>query len=220
MDGESTLKTLTQMVVVVPATPAGETHVTFVDVTYCDEIGPIEPNEHTAELSMIGTFVPVIVIRVPPISPLVCGETVDADGTPCRESGYAPSPPSIDNCVDTLVVEIDSQRTTPEEIIWGTTAFSASNRQWNCSPSSPMKCCVDNVRISSGSVDAPEGFTFSNNGVFLIKYETLNVCPRVIVLTVVKPTETGSIVQLYSAAHEVLSGRTCPPHDALANQLP
>ena len=173
-DGESTLKTLTQIVAFVLVTPAGETHVTFVDVTYCDEIGPIEPNEHTAELSMIGIFVPVIVIRVPPIPPLVCGETVDADGTPCRESGYAPSPPSIVNCVDTLVVAIDSQRTRPEEIIWGTTDFSASNKQWNWS-SSPMKCCVDNVMISSGSVVAPEGFTFSNKGVFLIKYETLNV---------------------------------------------
>jgi hypothetical protein len=76
------------------------------------------------------------------------------------------------------------------------------------------------VKSSPGIVDAPGGETLSNNGVSLIKYEILIVCPREMTLTEVYPTPTGSIEHENSDAHKELSERAVPSHDALASQAP
>ena len=81
------LKTLTQIFADELTTPAGDTHCTVVAVAYCAAMGPIEPNEHTAELSMRGMFVPVSVINVPPISPLDDGAMLETTGAACLDSG-------------------------------------------------------------------------------------------------------------------------------------
>jgi hypothetical protein len=81
------LKILTQILIEGLTTPAGERHCTDVGVVYCAAIGPTEPNEHTAELSTRGIFVPLSVINVPPISPLDDGVMLETTGTACLDSG-------------------------------------------------------------------------------------------------------------------------------------